>query len=127
MGIRSACRIIIGTMILVRTMRTAGCGSQWDNRQTPPVASSSRIPLGSTTCTAMCSSGLLSGAPNFEPEAPPSDGSAVGKFRECRYRVLRGGSWDDDPWKLRAAMRLRATSDNRSHFFGFRVARSLTP
>jgi formylglycine-generating enzyme required for sulfatase activity len=52
----------------------------------------------------------------------PTDGSAwVGK-EECKTRVVRGGSWDADPKKLRSAY--RANGDVDREIIGFRVART---
>ena len=42
-------------------------------------------------------------------------------------RVLRGGSWDNEPENLRSANRLRNIATNRFFNGGFRVARTLTP
>lgn len=56
----------------------------------------------------------------------PSDGSA-GTIRECSSRVLRGGSWGNDPQFLRSASRLRYRPGYRIYFIGFRVARTLAP
>jgi formylglycine-generating enzyme required for sulfatase activity len=36
-------------------------------------------------------------------------------------RLLRGGSWGDDPWDCRSAYRSRYHPVNRSYFIGFRV------
>ena len=55
----------------------------------------------------------------------PADGSAW-TAGDCETRVLRGGSWNDRPWVLRAAFRCRNTPGNRSSSNGFRVARTLT-
>ena len=55
----------------------------------------------------------------------PSDGSAW-LSGDCSRRVLRGGSWDDVPWHIRAANRIRNDTGIRYYFFGFRVARTLT-
>jgi formylglycine-generating enzyme required for sulfatase activity len=53
----------------------------------------------------------------------PADGS-VWTTQTCNSgRVLRGGSWNSDPWALRAAGRLRFTDELYS--IGFRVARTL--
>jgi len=41
-------------------------------------------------------------------------------------RVLRGGSWDDDPWYCRCAYRYRFEPDGRFSVYGFRVV-SLPP
>ena len=56
----------------------------------------------------------------------PVDGSAW-LSGDCSGRVLRGGSWVDLPWLLRAADRGGGTSGFRLDFLGFRVARTLTP
>jgi formylglycine-generating enzyme required for sulfatase activity len=45
----------------------------------------------------------------------------------CPLRVLRGGSWSDNPWDVRAAYRDRGTTGGRISVTGFRVARMLTP
>ena len=43
----------------------------------------------------------------------------------CDERVLRGGSWFNSPWYLRAANRIWNLTGLRSYDFGFRVARTL--
>jgi formylglycine-generating enzyme required for sulfatase activity/lipoprotein NlpI len=56
----------------------------------------------------------------------PADGSAwIGG--DCSHRVLRGGSWDGNPRSLRSAYRSGNSIDNRDHFLGFRIARTLNP
>lgn len=52
----------------------------------------------------------------------PSDGSAW-TSGDCGQRVLRGGSWFNNPWRLRSAYRLRDLRF-RTFTFGFRVART---
>ncbi len=59
-------------------------------------------------------------------EAAPTDGSAV-KSSDCSRRVLRGGSWFNDPLNLRSASRIAYSPDDRYNNFGFRVGRTLTP
>jgi formylglycine-generating enzyme required for sulfatase activity len=54
----------------------------------------------------------------------PFDGSAWVNG-DCRFRVLRGGSWLSYGRLLRAAMRFRGGPDDRSNDVGFRVARTL--
>ncbi len=56
----------------------------------------------------------------------PGDGAAWTRG-ECEKRVLRGGSWDFKPRGARSANRLRYRTDNRHNYYGFRVARTLTP
>lgn len=58
----------------------------------------------------------------------PADGSAWtdgAGWGSPRYRVLRGGSWNDDPRFLRSSSRKAESPDSRSNMIGFRVARTL--
>jgi formylglycine-generating enzyme required for sulfatase activity len=52
----------------------------------------------------------------------PSDAS-VWDSPNCRERVLRGGSWKDDPTRLASASRSHAVARTRDARYGFRVAR----
>jgi formylglycine-generating enzyme required for sulfatase activity len=54
----------------------------------------------------------------------PSDASVAVTSGGCSARVLRGGSWGNDPRNLRAAFRVRLTPGNRLISLGFRVART---
>ncbi len=54
----------------------------------------------------------------------PSDGNAW-TTGDCDSRVLRGGSWNYDPWNLRAASRVKYHSGIRLYGDGFRIARTL--
>ncbi len=54
----------------------------------------------------------------------PEDGVAW-ESGECARRVLRGGSWDDDPRDVRPANRGGSTPVNRFNDIGFRLARTL--
>ncbi len=51
----------------------------------------------------------------------PSDGAAW-TTGECIYRVIRGGSWTDDPWGLRVSSREHDAISTRANFLGFRIA-----
>ena len=57
----------------------------------------------------------------------PDDGSArqSNGDRECGYRVLRGGSWLDEPQSVRSSDRVRSAPEQRSNDIGFRLARTL--
>jgi formylglycine-generating enzyme required for sulfatase activity len=55
-----------------------------------------------------------------------ADGSA-NTAGECKYRVLRGGSWFYFPSSLRAAFHNNSNPDLRNGSMGFRVARTLNP
>ena len=54
----------------------------------------------------------------------PSDGSAWERGK-CYRRVVRGGSWINDPRNLRSANREWYETGSRSSRIGFRVARTL--
>ena len=102
-----------------------GCGSRWDGEKTAPVGSFSANAFGLHDVHGNvyewvedCWNGSYHGA--------PSDGSAW-TSGECGSRVLRGGSWLNDPWLLRSALRYRYPSGFRSDYAGVRVARTLTP
>jgi formylglycine-generating enzyme required for sulfatase activity len=100
-----------------------GCGSRWDDKQTAPVGSFAANAFGLHDMlgnvdewTADCWNSSHDGA--------PADGSAR-LSGDCTRRVLRGGSWGDDPGLARSAFRFRLTSDDRYVLVGFRVARTL--
>jgi formylglycine-generating enzyme required for sulfatase activity len=63
---------------------------------------------------------------NPAPAAIASNGAPV-LSGDCSARATRGGSWADDPAKLRAAARDYESVDEGSERIGFRVARDLGP
>ena len=63
---------------------------------------------------------------NANYRGAPDDGSAWQRG-ECSRRVVRGGSWGDEPRNLRSANRIRLTAGLRGNVVGFRLARTLTP
>ena len=54
----------------------------------------------------------------------PWDGSAW-VSGDCSLRILRGGSWNSGPWRLRAASRDGFYTGDRDYNIGFRVSRTL--
>ena len=54
----------------------------------------------------------------------PANGKAR-KDGDCKFRVMRGGSWVTHGYQMRASKRLRYTTDYRYDDYGFRVARTL--
>jgi formylglycine-generating enzyme required for sulfatase activity len=60
----------------------------------------------------------------------PTDGSAWTasdrRASDCKYRVVRGGSWFVNPRLLRSANRNWLSSDFRLSDLGFRVGRTLS-
>jgi formylglycine-generating enzyme required for sulfatase activity len=63
---------------------------------------------------------------NDKYDGAPLDGSAW-TSGDCSRRVLRGGSWDNNPQLLRAAIRFRYSTGYRINYIGFRLARTLHP
>ncbi len=102
-----------------------GCGSRWDREGTAPVGSFAANVFGLHDVhgnvwewTGDCWNESYAGA--------PGDGSAW-EDGSCSHRVLRGGSWDFNPRRLRSAFRIRVVTGYRSGNVGFRVARTFTP
>jgi len=100
------------------------CGNQWDGKQT--------VPVGSFKSNAF---GLYDTAGNVwewtqdcwhhNYTNAPTDGSAwlEKDDGDCKGRVVRGGSWNYDPWNLRSAGRGRYGTDDVNNSLGFRIAR----
>ena len=63
---------------------------------------------------------------NENYEGAPTDGTAWTRGN-CSIRMVRGGSWLNEPSFLRSAVRGGVPTGNRYYYVGFRVARSLTP
>jgi formylglycine-generating enzyme required for sulfatase activity len=100
-----------------------GCGSKWDNQQTSPVGSFKPNAFGLYDTSGDvwqsvqdCDHGDYNGA--------PADGSAW-TSGECGRRVIRGGSWFDEPQTLRSANHSRVPPGFRNGALGIRVARTL--
>ena len=100
-----------------------GCGTRWDNKKTAPVGSFDPNPFGLHDMHGNvwewvedCWHGSYSGA--------PGNGKAW-TTGSCVDRVLRGGSWINDPRSLRSANRDGFRPGIRYNIVGFRVARSL--
>lgn len=97
-----------------------GCGSQWDDQQTAPVGSFAANPWGlyevhgnvwEWTCSAYY--------------ADYDDGEMRCQSSGGTPRVVRGGSWYDDPRSVRAAVRFPGSPAIRGSNLGFRLARTL--
>ena len=103
----------------------AGCGNQWDNRQTAPVGSFSANAFGVFDMHGNLWE-WVEDCWNDSYDGAPSDGSAW-RGGNCSQRVLRGGSWDVNPRNLHSAHRLGSTTGGWSSNSGFRVGRTLGP
>ena len=51
----------------------------------------------------------------------PADGSDWTQGGAQHYRVLRSGSWSDNPWHCRSALRSRNSPSHRTSSYGFRL------
>jgi formylglycine-generating enzyme required for sulfatase activity len=105
----------------------AGCGSQSDNKQTAPVGSFKPNAFGLYDMHGNVWEWVEDCWHNSYRDAS-SEGSAwTTGCTDGSRRVIRGGSWFDDPQLLRAAFRLWHSSEDRNFNVGFRLARTLNP
>ena len=102
-----------------------GCGSRWDDERTAPVGSFSPNAFGLQDVHGNVWE-WVEDCWNESYRGAQSDGG-VWESGECGRRVLRGGSWGDNPGSLRAAIRSGDSTGCRDNDNGFRVARTLTP
>jgi formylglycine-generating enzyme required for sulfatase activity len=101
------------------------CGSQWDNQQTSPVGSFAANPFGLYDMAGNVFQWVQDCNHGNYDEAP-IDGSAW-TSGDCSSRVVRGGSWSNDPRYLRSAFRFWFPPGLRLGSLGFRVGRTLIP
>ncbi len=102
-----------------------GCGSRWDDVKTAPVGSFGANGFGLHDMHGNVEEWVEDCWNDIYVDAP-SDGSAW-RRGDCSVRVLRGGSWFNDPRNLRSANRFWLSPGDRDSNLGFRVARTLTP
>ena len=99
------------------------CGSQWDNEKTAPVGSFAANAWGVYDMHGNVAE-WVQDCWNDNYEGAPTDGSAW-ESEDSSDRILRGGSWSDEPSALRSACRLWwFSTGGRFISTGFRVARS---
>jgi formylglycine-generating enzyme required for sulfatase activity len=114
-----------GGAISKRNADCTGCGGEWDGKGPSPVGSFRPNAFGLYDMagnvwqwTQDCYYGNYDGA--------PADGSAV-TTGDCGRRAMRGGSWNDVPRNIRAAVRDGDSTGERDEEVGFRVGRTLSP
>ena len=102
-----------------------GCGSQWDNDKTAPVGSFDGNAWGLHDMHGNVWE-LVKDCWNDDYLGAPADGSSW-ESGDCSQRVLRGGSWHNNPVILRAAKRAWYFPHSQSYGVGFRIARTIKP
>ena len=111
-----------GDSIGVNRANCDGCGSAWDDEMPAPVGSFEANAWGVYDMHGNVWE-WVEDCWNVSYEGAPADGSAW-ESGDCSARVLRGGSWDYSPRKLRSAFRFLSSTVSRYDYLGFRVARS---
>ena len=109
-----------GDSIGVNRANCSGCGSQWDSKKTAPVGSFAANAWGVHDMHGNVAE-WVQDCWNENYEGAPTDGSAW-ESEDSIVRVMRGGSWADNPRDVRSAYRDR--SFFRFYSYGFRVAQS---
>ena len=111
-----------GDSIGVNRANCNGCGSQWDAKMTAPVGSFSANAWGVHDMHGNVREWVQDCIKYYK--GAPADGSAW-ESEGCSDRVLRGGSWYNDPSEIRSAQRKDFSHNFRFKGIGFRVARDL--
>ena len=106
-----------------------GCGSQWDDQKTAPVASFSANALGLYDMHGNvwewvqdCWHDNYKGAPSNGDAWETVSIEKTQLQEQCRRRVLRGGSWHNVRGYLRSAYRSADSAENTYFNIGFRLA-----
>jgi formylglycine-generating enzyme required for sulfatase activity len=102
----------------------AGCGSQWEGKQTAPVGSFASNPWGLHD-TAGNVYEWVQDCWHEDYEGAPADGSGSLWEEGVCVRVIRGGSLNLKPWSVRSANRSKDVPFNRYINLGFRLARDI--
>jgi formylglycine-generating enzyme required for sulfatase activity len=104
----------------------AGCGSQWDDKQTAPVGSFQPNGFGLHDMLRNVWE-WVEDCWHESYEGAPANGSAWGEQQggDCTRRVIRGGSWYAVPGVVRSAYRLGGTPGYRGGIVGFRLAQDI--
>ncbi|AEJ01438.1 Sulphatase-modifying factor protein [Nitrosomonas sp. Is79A3] len=103
----------------------AGCGSEWDGKQTAPADSFNPNAFGLHN-TAGNVWEWVEDCWHENYQGAPADGSAWKEANggDCNRRVVRGGSWSIGPLNLRSANRNRNFTVAANFSLGFRIARA---
>ena len=100
-----------------------GCGSRWDAEQTAQAGSFGANAFGLYDVHGNVRE-WVEDCWNAHYAGAPTDGTAWTQGK-CGLRVVRGGSWLDEPGKLRSAVRSAYSHKTDIDTVGFRVARTV--
>ncbi|SER74380.1 Formylglycine-generating enzyme, required for sulfatase activity, contains SUMF1/FGE domain [Nitrosomonas sp. Nm51] len=95
-----------------------GCGSQWDKKESAPVGSFAANAFGLYDMSGNVWEWTCS---NWREQFDGSEQSCNDDINDTQYRVLRGGSWFDNPGFVRSSARSDYHPANHLGLFGFRV------
>ncbi|MGQ0443888.1 MAG: formylglycine-generating enzyme family protein [Beijerinckiaceae bacterium] len=102
-----------------------GCGSQWDGKQSSPVGSFQPNAFGLHDMLGNVWE-WVQDCWHESYEGAPLDGSAwEQQGGDCARRVVRGGSWGDDPSVVRSASRSGVAPGFLDFDLGFRLAQDI--
>lgn len=101
----------------------ASCGSRWDNNTTAPVGSFAANAWGLYDMAGNAAE-WVQDCYSADYQSAPIDGSAV-TSGDCKYRVVRGGSWSDSTDSIGSAFRDSNMPDFRYSTIGFRLVREI--
>ncbi len=102
----------------------AGCGSQWDGKQTAPIGSFQPNPFGLYDMLGNVWE-WMEDCWHDSYEGAPTDGKAWPAGDTCAPRVVRGGSWYVKPAHVHSAYRTGTVPDDRISYKGFRLAQDI--
>jgi formylglycine-generating enzyme required for sulfatase activity len=95
-----------------------GCGSQWDNKQTAPVGSFVANPWGLHDMHGNVWEWVSGSLWIYKGSSSNVNDWVTANLSD---RVVRGGSWYNNPRNLRAAVRFSSSPDSADYGLGFRL------
>lgn len=99
------------------------CGSRWDNDGTAPVGSFAPNAWGLHDMAGNAAE-WVQDCYSADYQSAPLDGSAATNG-DCKYRVVRGGSWNESADNIGSASRDSSMPDFRYSTIGFRLVREI--
>jgi hypothetical protein len=111
-----------GPKILPGKANCDGCGGNWNGKSTAPVGTFAANAFGLHDMQGNVWEWVQDCFAGSYGAGHPRNGSAF-QPKGCVTRIIRGGSWNTTPSRLRSANRLQSEPLDRVREIGFRVAR----